>query len=269
MEKQTKSKKKRKSGSHRTLQLVGGDAGFRFTEAYKTLRTNLEFLASTRNCKKILITSSIPGEGKTNVTVNLAATLAAGGKRVVIVDCDLRKSSVSRYLGISRSRGGLTSVFTKKAALNEVVTGVRINEAGVAVLPCGAIPPNPTELLMSTQMADILAKLDATFDYIIIDSPPVSVVTDAAVLSPLVDGVLLVVRSGLVTSQEVQLSKKNLNAVNAHILGVVLNGYDVKNSSKRDAYYYTYAYDYHHDDKEGSYNATGDTPADRQIGNLG
>lgn len=252
---------KHKSTSHRALNLIGGKENFQFTEAYKTLRTNLEFLASARCCKKILLTSSIPGEGKTNVTLNLAATLAAGGKRVIVVDCDLRKASVSRYLGISRNRAGLTSVFTQKATLNDVVTGVRVAGNKVAVLPCGALPPNPAELLMSSKMADIFAALEPVFDYILIDTPPVSVVTDAAALCSQVDGVLLVVRSGLVTSQVVQLSKKNLDSVGARILGVVLNGYDAKKFGRSDGYYYSYDYGYEDDEGTDRYFSSDETPS--------
>ena len=98
--------------SHRKLFTVGSDAPFQFTEAYKSLRTNLEFLSASGSCKTILITSSVPEEGKTNVAVNLAITLASSGKRVVLVDCDMRKSAVSRYLRIPRSRTGLTNVIT-------------------------------------------------------------------------------------------------------------------------------------------------------------
>ena len=103
-----------KNTSHRKLFTVVGDAPFQFVEAYKSLRTNLEFLSSAGNCKTILITSSVPEEGKTNVAVNLAMTIAASGKRVVLVDCDLRKATISRYLRIPRNHAGLTNVITSK-----------------------------------------------------------------------------------------------------------------------------------------------------------
>ena len=106
-----------KNTSHRKLFTVVGDAPFQFVEAYKSLRTNLEFLSSAGNCKTILITSSVPEEGKTNVAVNLAMTIAASGKRVVLVDCDLRKATISRYLRIPRNHAGLTNVITSASAV--------------------------------------------------------------------------------------------------------------------------------------------------------
>ena len=226
-----------KNTSHRKLFTVGGDAPFQFVEAYKSLRTNLEFLSSAGNCKTILITSSVPEEGKTNVAVNLAMTIAASGKRVVLVDCDLRKATISRYLRIPRNHAGLTNVITSK------------DEGALAA---GTIPPNPTELLSAPMTEKIFASLQKAFDYVIVDTPPVSLVTDAAVLCRMADGVLLVVRPGVTTIQSAQLSKKNLEAVNAHILGVVMNGYNGKQSGRRDGYSYAYSYSYYDEDKKGN-----------------
>ena len=136
-----------KNTSHRKLFTVGGDAPFQFVEAYKSLRTNLEFLSSAGNCKTILITSSVPEEGKTNVAVNLAMTIAASGKRVVLVDCDLRKATISRYLRIPLNHAGLTNVITSKDEGALAAALVRVKDSGITVLTAGTIPPNPTELL--------------------------------------------------------------------------------------------------------------------------
>lgn len=241
-----------KNTSHRKLFTVGGDAPFQFVEAYKSLRTNLEFLSSAGNCKTILITSSVPEEGKTNVAVNLAMTIAASGKRVVLVDCDLRKATISRYLRIPLSHAGLTNVITSKDEGALATALVRVKDSGITVLTAGTIPPNPTELLSAPMTEKIFASLQKAFDYVIVDTPPVSLVTDAAVLCRMADGVLLVVRPGVTTIQSAQLSKKNLEAVNAHILGVVMNGYNGKQSGRRDGYSYAYSYSYYDEDKKGN-----------------
>lgn len=241
-----------KNTSHRKLFTVVGDAPFQFVEAYKSLRTNLEFLSSAGNCKTILITSSVPEEGKTNVAVNLAMTIAASGKRVVLVDCDLRKATTSRYLRIPRNHAGLTNVITSKDEGALATALVRVKDSGITVLTAGTIPPNPAELLSAPMTEKIFASLQKAFDYVIVDTPPVSLVTDAAVLCRMADGVLLVVRPGVTTIQSAQLSKKNLEAVNAHILGVVMNGYNGKQSGRRDGYSYAYSYSYYDEDKKGN-----------------
>lgn len=246
---QDKSSKKR--ASHRRLFLVGKDAPFQFVEAYKSLRTNLEFLSATSNCKTILITSSVPEEGKSNVAINLAMTLATSNKRVILVDCDMRKSAISRYLRIPRNRPGLTNVITSKDVSTLPDSLVRLKDHDITVLPVGTIPPNPAELLSTPIVERIFSALQQAYDYVIVDTPPVSVVTDAAVLSRVADGVVLVVRPGVTTIQGAQLSKKNLEAVNAHILGVVMNGYNAKKTGRKDGYSYAYSYGYY-DTKQDS-----------------
>ena len=129
---------------------------------------------------------------------------------------------------------------------------VRVKDSGITVLTAGTIPPNPAELLSAPMTEKIFASLQKAFDYVIVDTPPVSLVTDAAVLCRMADGVLLVVRPGVTTIQSAQLSKKNLEAVNAHILGVVMNGYNVKQSGRRDGYSYAYSYSYYDEDKKGN-----------------
>ncbi len=247
------AKDKKSRTSHREFFVVSKDAPFQFVEAYKSLRTNLEFLSATSNCKTILITSSVPEEGKSNVAINLAITLAASNKRVVLVDCDMRKSAISRYLRIPRSHSGLTNVITTKDVGKLPDALLRLKDNGITVLPVGTIPPNPAELLSTPIVERIFAALQQTYDYVIVDTPPVSVVTDAAVLSRVSDGVLLVVRPGVTTIQGAQLSKKNLEAVDAHILGVVMNGYNVKKTGRKDGYSYAYSYGYY-DTKQDSSN---------------
>lgn len=241
------AKAKKGGKSHRKLLMVGPDAPFQFVEAYKSLRTNLEFLSASSGCKVILITSSVPEEGKSNVAINLATTMAAGGKKVVLVDGDLRKGSLSRYLHLNRSRPGISNVVANQCTLADAL--VRFKNVQFTLLPVGPLPPNPSEMLSTPAVEALFKGLREYYDYVIVDTPPVSVVTDAAVMCRFADGVILVVRPGVTTTQGAQLSKKNLEAVHAHILGVVLNGYDAKRAGHKDGYYYSYSYDYYkHDD---------------------
>ena len=241
------AKAKKGGKSHRKLLMVGPDAPFQFVEAYKSLRTNLEFLSASSGCKVLLITSSVPEEGKSNVAINLATTMAAGGKKVVLVDGDLRKGSLSRYLHLNRNRPGISNVVANQCTLTDAL--VRFKNVQFTLLPVGPLPPNPSEMLATPAVEALFKGLREYYDYVIVDTPPVSVVTDAAVMCRFADGVILVVRPGVTTTQGAQLSKKNLEAVHAHILGVVLNGYDAKRAGHKDGYYYSYSYDYYkHDD---------------------
>ena len=241
------AKAKKGGKSHRKLLMVGPDAPFQFVEAYKSLRTNLEFLSASSGCKVILITSSAPEEGKSNVAINLATTMAAGGKKVVLVDGDLRKGSLSRYLHLNRNRPGISNVVANQCTLADAL--VRFKNVQFTLLPVGPLPPNPSEMLATPAVEALFKGLREYYDYVIVDTPPASVVTDAAVMCRFADGAILVVRPGVTTTQGAQLSKKNLEAVHAHILGVVLNGYDAKRAGHKDGYYYSYSYDYYkHDD---------------------
>ena len=168
----------------------------------------------------------------------------------MLVDCDMRKSAISRYLRIPRSRTGLTNVITSHEENALASALIRMKDTGITVLPVGTIPPNPAELLASSTTEKIFKALQNAFDYVIVDTPPVSVVTDAAVLCRVADGVLLVVRPGVTTIQGAQLSKKNLEAVNAHILGVIMNGYNAKKTGRRDGYSYAYSYGYYDSKQE-------------------
>lgn len=239
-------KSNRKNKTHsiaRKLQIISKDAPFQYVEAYKTLRTNINFIAASSGCKKIAITSSIPGEGKSNVAVNLCVTLAESGKKVLLIDCDLRKPVVHKYLRINRKALGLTNILSGEAKPTDVI--VRFSDLNIDVITAGVVPPNPTELLGSARMANLLESLIDQYDYIIIDTPPASVVTDAAVISAIVDGILFVVGHANATVESAELAKKNLEAANANIIGAVLNGFDLKSASKDTGYYYSYEYGYY------------------------
>lgn len=240
---------KNQKHSTRKLYTVGPNAPFQFNEAYKSLRTNLEFLSATSDCKVILVTSSMPEEGKSNVSINLAQTLSVNGKRVILVDGDLRKGTLSRYMHVPKNRPGLTNRFAGQVEWNDVL--MSYGKSSLLILPTGALPPNPSEMLSSALMKKLFEELRSFADYIIIDTPPVPVVTDAAVMSSFTDGAILVVRPGITTIQSAQLTKKKLEAVNTKILGVVVNGYDIRKSVRKDGYYYSYSsYDYYNNEDE-------------------
>jgi capsular exopolysaccharide synthesis family protein len=189
-------------------------------EAFRTLRTNLQFADVDNPPRLIVMTSALPSEGKTTTACNLALTLALSGARVVLVDGDLRKPAVGTLLGID-SGAGLTNVLAGQHALADVILSVQ--RGTLAVLPSGPTPPNPSELLGSQHMASLLETLAEQYDVVVIDAPPLLPVTDAAVLSALADGALLVVRHGKTRRDEAERALKALAAVNAKLLGTVLN----------------------------------------------
>lgn len=190
------------------------------TEAYRTLRTNLQFLETERPLKCLLVTSAGPGEGKSTTAANIALTLTQMGKRVCLVDSDLRRPVLHRLFQ-KPNRYGITSLFSGITDKRRLL--VPIGNDNLYLLPCGPLPPNPAELLASKRMEEAVNNLRQDFDYIIFDSPPVLAVTDALVLSSIVDGVLLVVRAG---ETRISLSQKTLEtllSIKANVLGVVLN----------------------------------------------
>lgn len=236
---------KKQKHSNRKFLLVGKEAPFQYQEAFKSLRTNLKFLAMGKSYKKIIMTSAIPGEGKSSVAINLAVSLADAGSRVLLMDCDLRKPILHRYLKLDKSSyKGLTNILSGGVLTESIVNMKSLN---LHVIIADAIPPNPAELLGSARMKILVEELEKHYDYIIFDTPPVSVVTDAAVLSQYADGVILVIRQNHATYDEVALAKKNLDTVHANILGAVLNDFNTKSADKESGYYYSYNYDYSND----------------------
>ncbi|GAA1264717.1 polysaccharide biosynthesis tyrosine autokinase [Arthrobacter pascens] len=203
-------------------------------ESFRQLRTNLQFATVGQKSTAVLITSSLPGEGKTTTATNMAIALAQAGQSVVLVDADLRRPMVSEYLGLERNVG-LTTVLVGSAELSDVLQPW--GEENLYVVSSGRIPPNPSELLGSEAMVEIIKRLENTFDVVIIDSPPILPVTDASVLSQNVGGVILVVDSKSTTRMNVLKSLQSLTMVDAHVLGIVLNRLPIKGP---DAYSYAY-----------------------------
>ena len=215
-------------------------APWNYVEAYKSLRTNLSFVSLDKQYRKILVTSSIPKERKTGLSLNLAISLAESDKKVLLLDCDLRKPMLHTYLHIQRNRG-LTNIITGDKI---GVTVQHLPAYKIDFLDAGVTPPNPVELLGSAAMKDLIDQLAAQYDYLIFDTPPVGIVTDAAVLSLITDGVIFVIRQKLAAIDQIRLAKANLDAVKADIIGSVLNDYDVSGTTKKGGYYYNYAYNY-------------------------
>ncbi|WP_329083750.1 polysaccharide biosynthesis tyrosine autokinase [Streptosporangium sp. NBC_01469] len=190
------------------------------SEAFRALRTNLQFIGVDRQPKSLVVTSCLPGEGKSSTSANLAITLAQAGWRVILVDGDLRRPSIPRYLGIEGVTG-LTDVLIDRTRLNEVIQVW--GDAGLSVLPSGQIPPNPSELLGSNGMRQVLAQLTETYDMVIIDAPPLLPVTDAATVTALCDGALLVARYGKTRREHMTRASELLASINARVVGTVLN----------------------------------------------
>ncbi|NYJ05878.1 polysaccharide biosynthesis tyrosine autokinase [Petropleomorpha daqingensis] len=188
-------------------------------EAIRHVRTNLAFLDVDRPPRTILLTSSVPGEGKTTLAGHLAVALAESGNRVALVEGDLRRPRLTRYLGLV-SGVGVTSVLTGAAELDEVLQPVR--DGALEVLGAGPLPPNPSELLASEAFATLLAELAGTHDVVLIDAPPLLPVADAGALAGLVDGVLLCARWGKVDAEDLQRSAASLDRLGARLLGVVM-----------------------------------------------
>lgn len=235
-------KKKQSRHNGRVPLFTQRDASFSFVEAYKSLRTNVDFVAGTNRCKTILLTSTAPGEGKTTTSINLAFALADGGKKVILVDCDLRKGTIASYMKLGRSRAGITDVLRRKKTLEEAI--IHSQKAQPDILLCGKLPPNPSEVLGSEAMISLVGTLAEKYDFVILDTPPVLVVTDAAVLSRYVDGCVLVAKADVTTKIALNNSRAALEDVNANILGVVLNSFDKRNKHYNGRYEYYGSYGY-------------------------
>ncbi len=204
------------------------------SEAFRMLRTNLRFTRVDKEVKTILFTSANQDEGKTSTVACLAITMAQEGKRILLIDCDFRNPSIHKFFEISNANGLTTSLVTD-ASYTESIQ--RMKNTKFDVLTAGPIPPNPSELLGSSKMKEILDSASRSYDTILIDAPPVIPVTDASVLGQIVDGVVIIASSGELKKDMAVNTKEQLEKVGANILGVVLN--KVKYHSKEQYYYYS------------------------------
>lgn len=226
--------------------LLVSDSPFVFSEAYKSLRTNVDFLFSEKESRVLLVTSSIPNEGKTSVSINLAISLAQAGKKVLLVDCDLRKPKVHTYLRIKHSsKLGLSTVFKGECTADEAIGYV--DNLNLYVMLSGPVERDSTTFFTADITAKTIKDLSEKFDYVICDTAPISVVSDAAILNRCCDGVLFVIRQNYTNMRQVKDALSALNAVEANIIGSVLNGYDIGIDM---TYYYNKYYYYHKYDND-------------------
>jgi len=212
------------------------------TESYRVLRTNILYSSPDNPLRTLVVTSPLPGEGKTTTSGNLAVVMAQGGSQVLLVDLDLRMPSVHRLFGISNS-AGLTNLLVEDMSLESVVQ--KDSVGNLDILTTGPIPPNPAELVGSKKFAMFIEEMKTVYDYIILDSSPCVAYTDSVLAGRISDGVLLVISATIGKMDAAIQAKKNFEKVGAKIMGVVLNGVN-KNHLGYSSYYY-----YYEDDKQG------------------
>ena len=229
-----KNIKQEASGGYKVQRrhILNPNSSFYAKEAYKTLRTNIRFFLNQEGCKKICITSSTMGEGKSITILNLAISFAEDGQKVLLIDADMRRPAIARLL-VEKASPGLSNVLAglvdeDKAIRKEVFHNLDI-------LYAGDVPPNPLELLGSERMRELLNRLSQEYDYILVDSPPVNTVADARVVANLLDGVLYLVRQNRTEKEAVARGINLLKLTDAKLLGFVINGID----PEAKKYYYS------------------------------
>jgi len=227
-------------GKRSLLLAQRGDAKeerrFDVNEAFQELKTNMRFTLFHGGCKKIIITSPLPEEGKSTTSSNLAIKLAQSGERVLLLDCDLRKGKISSYFKL-RSKPGMSDLLSGLLSEKEVIQYTPYEK--LQVITMGSIPPNPAVLLGSPQLEELFQRLEKNYDYIIIDSPPVNVVSDVLSLAKSVDGIAVVVREGVTTHPNVANALEKFKLADAVVLGFIING-SSRNQGKRSKSYYYY-----------------------------
>jgi exopolysaccharide transport family protein len=217
------------------------------SESYRGIRTNIMFSTAESVPQVILVSSAGPREGKTITAANIAITMAQAGSKIIILDCDMRRPEIHNLFGATRDRG-MSNIMVGVDNIGVIIQSTQI--PNLDVITSGPIPPNPSEMLGSKRMESLLVALRKKYDHILIDSPPVTAVTDASVLSKSADGVIMVIRTGDMARQIVKNGIDQFNNVGAHFIGAVLNGIDLS-SSKYSYYYYQYYRYYYGEDGEG------------------
>ncbi|WP_414052818.1 CpsD/CapB family tyrosine-protein kinase [Macrococcus animalis] len=205
------------------------------SEQYRMIRSNIDFSSIDSEIKSILVTSAAPSAGKSTTAANIAVTYAQAGKKVLLIDGDMRKPTI-QYTFETKNVFGLSNLVTNKVSIKEAIQSTEIEN--LFILTSGPIPPNPSELLGSEKMSNLMSVLKENFDIIIIDTPPILAVTDAAIISKLVDGSILVTNVNNNNKKHLIKTKEILENANSNILGIILN--NVKTNEKEDYYYYNY-----------------------------
>lgn len=237
-----KSKQEKREAGYMSQRrnILGNNSSFQVQEAYKTLRTNIRFSSAG---KLFCVTSGLAAEGKSITALNIAISFAEAGQKVLVIDADLRRPSMARLL-IENGAPGLSNVLAGLCNEEEAIRKELM--PNLDVLFSGEIPPNPSELLSSPRMEELLRRLSAQYDYIFVDTPPVNIVTDACVVGSLVDGVLFVVRQNQSDRDSVKQGVNQLNIAGVKLLGFVYNGVETgsRRGYKRYRYYKYRAYGY-------------------------
>lgn len=207
-----------------------------YDEAIRTLRTNILFSDIDNKLSKIVITSSIPDEGKSTIAIELSRSMAQNGSKVILLGCDLRNPTVGEYTE-NHVNYGITNILMKKIDLVDAIIKDKL-ESNLDILLSGPVPPNPSELISSKAMKELINKLDQMYDYVIIDTPPAGIITDAAILSTVADGVLLVVRTRYTNKAMISNAISNIKNVNGKILGTILTHVKAEGSAYGGYYGY-------------------------------
>lgn len=245
--KNKKSKNSKYDGvQNRESTILNKHSKFYISEAYKTLRTNILFSTGDIGCKTFVVTSAIPGEGKTTTAINIAISFAQTGKKVVIIDSDLRKPKLHKYFDLE-NKIGLSNILSGvyDDSNKEYIQKTKVEN--MDLISSGHIPPNPIELLSSDNMQELLKRLEEAYDFIILDTPPVNIVSDALVLSKMVTGYIFVARSNYTEYQALEVAMSNFELANIKPLGVVLNDFNRKQTkySRGGKYKYKTYYNYY------------------------
>lgn len=227
------------------------DAKSPITEAYRTIRTNLSFSGVNKQLKIIEVTSAVPNEGKSTVMASLAIVMAQAGKKILLVDCDFRNPTQHKLFGLPNK--GVSNCIATGGDFHEIIQ--HIDQDNIDILTSGPVAPNPSEILMSSRMQEFLDTVREEYDYVLIDTPPVILVTDSAVLSSKTDGVMLVVASGQDKPELVKAAKTRLEQAGANIIGCILNKVKVTGGkygygSNHYGYGYGYGYGYYYGNEE-------------------
>jgi polysaccharide biosynthesis transport protein len=239
------------NGSGREL-LINSDGPSVQAEAYRHLRTSVLLSTAGRPPQTLLVTSSMPSEGKTTTVVNMATVLAQTESQVLVIDADMRRPRLHHVFAME-NRAGLSSLLSSDITEDEFLSVVtRYKESNIHLLPSGPIPPNPAELLGSEQMRSLIERASNHFKYVIIDSPPIASFTDGVLISTIVDGVLLVVQGGKTSRQVVKRTRQMLHEIGAKVIGVVLNKIDLRS---QEYYYYHQDYKYYYSENNAEESA--------------
>jgi len=228
------SKKKPSSTTQAVSLITLADSRSPISEQYRTIRTNIQFSMIDKEFKTLVVTSSGPGEGKSTTAANLAVVFADSGSRVLLVDADMRKPAVAKTFALSNHQGFSTLLTDRDTHVTQLAQPSGV--ANLSILTSGPKPPNPSEMIGSIRMGQVMEQLRENYDMIIFDMPPVVAVTDAQIMSSIVDGTMLVVREGVSDKRALTKAQQLLDMVNANLLGVVYNG--ATKATDQGYYYY-------------------------------